>query len=152
VAAAAAVTVAVAAALIALALAHTAARGRLAEAERAQAIHSFLIDLLEEADPARAPGHETTVREVLDRGAARLPNALARQPRTRAELVRTMGALYHALGHDERATPLQAEALRLAEAEYGPTARRWAAYCWRRPTPITGMTPTRRRWPPGSAR
>jgi len=120
VAAAAALTLTAGSALLALSYALSAARGRLAEAERAEAIQSFLVDTLGEADPARARGHETTVREALDRGAARLPTALTRQPRTRAELLRTMGALYHALGHDDRATPLLAEALRLADAEYGP--------------------------------
>jgi tetratricopeptide (TPR) repeat protein len=84
------------------------------EAETARQVSGFLVDLFELADPSRARGSRVTVREALDRGAARIPSERAGQPAVRARLLSTMGKVYHSLGLYAQAAPL----LEQARAEY----------------------------------
>ena len=72
-------------------LALVQSRARLAEARRAEAIQHFLLELFAEIDPEQARGREVPLREVVDRGAARLATELRNQPRARAELLLTLG-------------------------------------------------------------
>lgn len=121
------VGVAAAAALLLLLLAGLAATGvalfesrrRLAEARRAEAIKVFLVNVLAEADPAHGSRSERTLAEVLESGERRLATELTDQPRTRAELLLTLGAIERNLGHWERSTTLLEEARALTERELG---------------------------------
>ena len=83
--------------------------GRIAlERDRAQQVSAFLVDLFQSSDPFAGSGPATTVREVLDRGAARIDRELSEQPELRADLLRAMGLSYLNLG-------LSSEARRLLE-------------------------------------
>lgn len=93
---------------------------RNADAERqqrakAEQIMAYLKETLASADPETQPGHETTVREVLDRVAPRLATDLAGQPGVEAEMHNVFGSTYYALGvydkaemHGRRAVEIQA--------------------------------------------
>jgi eukaryotic-like serine/threonine-protein kinase len=86
------------------------------EAVTARQVAGFLVDVFELADPSRARGSEVTVREALDRGAARIPSELAGRPAVRARLLSAMGQVYHSLGLYSQAAPLLDQALREYEA------------------------------------
>jgi len=119
VAATAALALALVAGLVALGYALVQSRARLVEARRAEAIQRFLVELFGEVDPERALGREVALREMVDRGAARLATELAGQPRARAELLLTLGTVYRRLAHYEPAERLLVEALTLARTEFG---------------------------------
>jgi serine/threonine-protein kinase len=78
------------------------------ERDRAQQVSSFLVSLFRSADPFAGSGPRTTVREVLDSGAARVDRELRDQPELRAELLQAMGLSYMSLG-------LSSDARRLLE-------------------------------------
>jgi tetratricopeptide (TPR) repeat protein len=86
----------------------TQADGITLERDRAQQVSGFLAGLFQSADPIAGNGPRTTVREVLDSGAARIDRDLEDQPELRAELLRVMAASYFNLD-------LPAEARRLLE-------------------------------------
>ncbi|HXT22164.1 MAG TPA: serine/threonine-protein kinase, partial [Thermoanaerobaculia bacterium] len=73
-------------------------RRTAAERDRAQRVTEFLVDLFEQSDPSEARGNTVTVRETLDRGAARIDRELQAQPATRATLLDAVGRVYHNLG------------------------------------------------------
>ena len=68
------------------------------ERDRAQQVSNFLVSLFRSSDPFAGTGPGTTVREVLDSGAARVDRELSDQPELRAELLRAMGLSYMSLG------------------------------------------------------
>jgi len=119
VAATAALALALLAGLVALGYALVQSRARLAEARRAEAIQRFLVDLFAEIDPERSRGREVPLREVVDRGAARLATELAGQPRARAELLLTLGTVYRRLALYAEAERLLAEAAAITRVEFG---------------------------------
>jgi serine/threonine protein kinase/tetratricopeptide (TPR) repeat protein len=101
----------VAAGLVALALAIGAAaagvgfvRARRAEAvareeaASARQVSEFLTGLFGLPNPTAAPGSPTTVRELLDRGAARIETELKDQPRVQVNLLNTLAHVYETLG------------------------------------------------------
>lgn len=70
-----------------------------AEAAKATAVNTFLQEMLSSSDPANALGKELTVRDVLDRAAARVGSGeLARTPEVRAGIENTIGRSYYSLG------------------------------------------------------
>ncbi|HTE05256.1 MAG TPA: serine/threonine-protein kinase, partial [Planctomycetota bacterium] len=75
------------------------------QAARAQRINDFLIEMLVSGDPAAARGREVTVREVLDRSAARIATALPGLEADEAALRLTIGTLYSELGLLTEAEP-----------------------------------------------
>ncbi|MEZ4455326.1 MAG: serine/threonine-protein kinase [Gemmatimonadales bacterium] len=76
------------------------------EARRAEQVTEFLTGIFEASDPDRAGGREVTARELLDRGADRLDTELRTEPSLRADMLRTLGVLYHRLGLYDQAQPL----------------------------------------------
>ncbi|GAB5536753.1 MAG: hypothetical protein Rubg2KO_30020 [Rubricoccaceae bacterium] len=68
------------------------------EANKAAAVSSFLVDLLQDSNPNHAPGGSATVREALDEGAARVRTDLRDQPALQAQVLTTMGEVYYGLG------------------------------------------------------
>ena len=93
-----------------------AERRAVEEAATARAATDFLVDTLREADPERAQGREPTLREALDRGAARIDAELAGRPTLQATLLEAIGAIYRDLGDPERSRPLLERALTLRAA------------------------------------
>jgi len=118
-----AATAVVAVALIAGAsIALWQAQAARAEAARANAVQQFMLDLFransaDQADPQRA--RQTTARELLDRGVARIGNAFADQPVARLELLETLARLYAELGLWAEASDLSRQQVALARALYG---------------------------------
>jgi serine/threonine protein kinase/uncharacterized protein HemY len=92
------------------------------EAQAASSVSSFLTDLFAVSDPDEARGNTVTAREILDRGAAEIPTALAGQPGVQAHLLATMGTVYDNLGLYDDAAPLLSESLRLRR-NLGPAGR-----------------------------
>ena len=93
------------------------------EAERADQVRQFLVDLFRSADPSLPAdserGRQITVVEALDLGAARLQTELTDRPALRASLLSAISEVYFNLGVPERARPLGEEALALERTLYG---------------------------------
>jgi serine/threonine-protein kinase len=89
------------------------------EADKANEVRTFLVEMFEEADPSRTRGEQVTVREILDRGADRIERELAGQLEIRAELMELIGTLYGTLGLYDRAQALLRESLALRRGLYG---------------------------------
>jgi tetratricopeptide (TPR) repeat protein len=77
-----------------------------AEAETAKQTTKFLVDLFKVSDPSEARGNAVTAREMLDKGAARIDQELARQPAIQATLMDTLGTVYMGLGLYPQSRPL----------------------------------------------
>jgi serine/threonine-protein kinase len=98
------------------------ARRAQQEARRAQAVQGFLLDLFNanssmQADPQAA--QRTTARDLLDRGAQRVDEALRDVPESRIEVMGTLADLYSQLGLDEPAGQLQLRRAALARQVWG---------------------------------
>jgi non-specific serine/threonine protein kinase/serine/threonine-protein kinase len=104
------------------ALATASARRATEEAAKATAVNTFLQDMLASSDPSNALGRDLSVREVLDRAAARVGSGeLARQPEVRAGIENTIGRTYYALGlYDQSRTHLDS-AYAIRRRVLGPT-------------------------------
>jgi tetratricopeptide (TPR) repeat protein len=83
------------------------------EAAKSAAIRDFLVELFEQADPAKAEGEKLSIGKVLDSGGERIASAFTTQPRVRAEMLHTLGRVYHALGSQARAPGLLEHAIAL---------------------------------------
>ena len=89
----------------------------------AEAVSAFLVQLLESANPWNRQ-KETTVRELLEEAARKIPEELRDYPAARAQLLQTMGASEFHLGHLESAERLLTEAVRLRrDLDGGDSAR-----------------------------
>ena len=86
-------------------------RAQRARAE-AEAVSSFLSDLLQSASPWERK-NETTVRQLLEEAAGRVSHELKDQPAARAELLKTIGSAEFHLGHLDTAERLLREGMRL---------------------------------------
>jgi len=90
---------------------------RLAETEtgKAEAVSSFLTDLLASADPSRAQGEELTVNEILDEAVERLDedDSLSGQPAVEASIRLTLGRTLTSLERFDEAEPQLRQALDL---------------------------------------
>ena len=84
-----------------------------AQAERATQVSQFLVDMFSVADPDVNRGDKLTATEILDRGAKKIDDSLASQPRLRASLAETIGRVYMNLGDFPRAEPLLRQASEL---------------------------------------
>ena len=97
------------------------------EAERAQEVQRFLVDLFASANPYRPAdpdvGRQITVVEALDIGAERVEASLGESPEVRATILSTVSGAYQDLGAFERALPLREEALELQRSLYGSASR-----------------------------
>lgn len=82
-------------------------------------VAEFLVEILEQPDPAVARGADVSVREVLDRGAARIEQDLGEQPEIQARLLSTIGRVFLNLGAFEQAAPVLERALALQRGMHG---------------------------------
>jgi eukaryotic-like serine/threonine-protein kinase len=106
------------------------ARQARAQAARAQAVQGFLLDIFRvNSDQQAAPmdARATTARDLLDRGAQRVDEALRSQPEARLEVMAVIGDMYYQLGEDEAAADIERRALGLLRQLVGPNDRRLAA-------------------------
>jgi serine/threonine-protein kinase len=93
------------------------------EAQRASTVQGFLIDLFRtnshmQAEPLRA--QQTTARELLDIGAARVSEALKDAPDSEMEVLNTLSDMYVQLGLREKAIALQRRSVEVARRTHGP--------------------------------
>jgi serine/threonine-protein kinase len=93
------------------------------EAQRAQAVQGFMIDLFrtnshQQADPLKA--QQTTARELLDIGAARVSEALKDAPESEMIVLNTLSDMYVQLDLRPKAIALQRRSVEVARRAYGP--------------------------------
>ena len=93
------------------------------EAQRAQAVQGFMIDLFrtnshQQADPLKA--QQTTARELLDIGAARVSDALKDAPESEIQVLNTLSDMYVQLGLRPTAIGLQRRSVDVARRVHGP--------------------------------
>ncbi len=93
------------------------------EAQRAQAAQGFMLDLFrtnthQQADPLKA--QQTTARELLDIGAARVSVALKDAPESEMVVLNTLSDMYVQLGLRDKAIALQRRSVDVARRVYGP--------------------------------
>jgi eukaryotic-like serine/threonine-protein kinase len=87
------------------------------ERDRAQQVSAFLVDVFSQADPFTAQGKDTTAKELLDRGAAKISGSLNLQPEVRAQLLESIGLAYRRQGLAEGAIPLFEQAVAIRRQE-----------------------------------
>ncbi len=95
------------------------------EAEQAEAVSSFLVDLFEAADPERTGGDEVTAEDLLDQGSDRI-SSLDDQPRVQANLLQTLGQTHRRLGHLSEADTLLQRAVEQYRSLGATTSTRYA--------------------------
>ncbi len=93
------------------------------EAKRAQAVQRFLLDLFKtntdaQADPVRA--RETTARELLDIGAARVTQQLKDVPEVQDEVLSTLSDMYRAVGLDDKVAEMERQRVETRRQMFGP--------------------------------
>jgi eukaryotic-like serine/threonine-protein kinase len=92
------------------------------EAQRAQTVQAFLLDIFktnteQQADPARA--RQTTARELLDVGARRAAEKLKDAPEAQIEVLNTLADLQQQLGLPEDAARLRQQGIAALKKAYG---------------------------------
>ena len=73
------------------------------QAQRAQAVQRFLVQIFNASRPEQAQGREVSAKSLLDQGARRLEVELLDQPAVRADLHREIGTIYTTLGDNAQA-------------------------------------------------
>ena len=84
-----------------------------AEADTANQITQFLIDMLTTADPRESGGEQLTVQEVVETSAERV-SQLDQQPITQAQVLTVMGQVYYMIEQTDKATEFLQRAVSLA--------------------------------------
>ncbi len=97
------------------------------ERDRAQQVSAFLVDVFSQADPFRAQGHNTTAKELLDRGAEQILTKSGLQPEVRAQLLESIALAYRHSGLNNSAIPLFEQALAIRREQRPPDSRSIAA-------------------------
>jgi tetratricopeptide (TPR) repeat protein len=90
------------------------------EADRANAVSQFLINLFEANDPANSLGASATARDLLTRGEQRLATDLGSQDAVRATLMDVIGVVYQQLGLINESERITRDALAVRRKLYGP--------------------------------
>ena len=85
------------------------------EALKANAINTFLQDMLIAVNPENARGREVTVRDVLDEASSTVGASFENQPEVEASLRHTIGTMYQRLGLYVEAEPHFLRAIELFE-------------------------------------
>ena len=93
------------------------------EAQRARAVEGFMIDLFrtnshQQADPLKA--QQTSARELLDIGTARVSDALKDAPESQMQALNTLSDMYVQLGLTQQATDLQRKSVDIARVTHAP--------------------------------
>jgi len=97
------------------------------ERDRAQQVSAFLVDVFSQADPFKAQGHETTAKDLLDRGAQKIVGNLSLHPEVRAELLESIGLAYRRQGLSDSAVGLLEQAVEIRRHQRPADNRRLAA-------------------------
>ncbi len=89
------------------------------EAQTADQVSEFLVDLFQVSDPGEARGNTITAREILEKGAAKIEDELSGQPLVQARLMETIGQVYQNLGLFNLAEPMLKKALEVCRKNLG---------------------------------
>ena len=90
------------------------------EATKKAHVQDFMIQLFSQTDASTAPAEVAAIRDVLERGTARVERDLADHPAIRADMLQAVGAVHQQLEQYDAARPLLEDALHAFEAAYGP--------------------------------
>ena len=93
------------------------------EAAKAVKVSELMMGLLTSADPYASRGAQsgqTTVRGILDAGAAQVQKELAGEPELQVEMLTAMGRTYRRLGAYDKAQELLEQALAAGRQVFGP--------------------------------
>jgi eukaryotic-like serine/threonine-protein kinase len=93
------------------------------ESATANGISDFLVSLFQGFSPEGTQGRSTSVRDILDRGAERIPAELAAQPLVEARLFNILGTTYREFGDFHRAEVLLNRAEAIYSRSLGPDSR-----------------------------
>lgn len=96
------------------------------EAQVAEQVSSFLVNLFQVSKPELAQGKTVTARELLDKGAGSIQSDRAMDPEVKASLLDTMGDAYSSLGFFSQSQPLLLAALATRTALFGGQSRQVA--------------------------
>lgn len=88
----------------------------------------FVKSLFEISDPSEAQGKKVTAQEILDKGSARISNALKEEPTVKAQLMTTLSQVYVGLGSYRRGDQIIRDSLRLNVSDREVRARQLLAY------------------------
>jgi serine/threonine protein kinase len=83
------------------------------EAETSRQVSDFLVNLFKVSDPSEARGNSITAREILDKGANQIFEAMKDQPAVHARLMATMGEVFTDLGLYKQSEPLLKKAVEI---------------------------------------
>lgn len=87
------------------------------QAERADAVRTFVLALFAGVTPDESRGRSVTARELLERGEGRMAEVLARQPQLNSELSAALAGAWRQLGALDRAGDLAERALAAASGD-----------------------------------
>ena len=87
------------------------------EAQAAEQISEFLIDMITNADPRESGGEEITVKQILNHSAEKV-NQLNDQPEVKTKLLMVMGSSYVGLGEYDEGYRLLNQSVLLAKQTY----------------------------------
>jgi eukaryotic-like serine/threonine-protein kinase len=93
------------------------AQRALVQAERAEAVKDFLVDMLSLADPSLSPGEPTTVRDMLEQSSPQVMDRFSDQPDIALELLTVIGWAYHHQHRPEDSNEVFERGLALLESE-----------------------------------
>jgi len=91
------------------------ARAARAQATRADAVRDFVLALFDGITPDESKGRVVSARELVDRGAARIGETLAREPEVEAPLATALATAYRQLGDYVQAATFAERALSAAD-------------------------------------
>ncbi len=86
------------------------------EAESAQQVSDFLVELFQASSPDRSKGEVVTARGLLDIGTQRIEGKGMEDPIVRGRVLEAMGGSYMSLGHYDEGIRLKREALQVTES------------------------------------
>ncbi len=87
------------------------------EAERANAVKTFVLSLFDSNVPGGAVDDVPSTRDLLNRGVERVQTEMKDQPLLRADMLTTLGRIHNQLSLFDEADPLLRQALTLEEAD-----------------------------------
>lgn len=90
------------------------------EAQAAEQVTEFMVQLFQSGDPTVALSDTVTVSGILEEGARRIDTALASEPAVRARLLLAIGRAFTGLGRYDRADTLLSRAVELEREAHGP--------------------------------
>ncbi len=114
------------------------ARERSRQADLAEAVSDFLVDLFAGSEPTDARNSNPSALELLDRGAEKLAGHADTPPELRARLMREIGIIYLRLGRFRRSAHFSGLALLESRSLYGGDSLQaasaegsWGASLWK---------------------